>query len=427
MKQTANRTRVLYVVGTNLSMNTSANISHNAYVQGLLENGCEVDILMANDSWGEKDDGLPTWKEAKYFIYDSISLADRLKKYYKNVFERNASQAAVQSPSPASKSDKTTEFGTVKIAVRDLIKKGYELLFDTTNIYTLNRTWLRNGLQFRENSPYDLIISNSSPAASHKMVLDLLAKKRITKTRWIQIWEDPWYFDLYGGHSEKVKHEEHRLLRAAEEIFYVSTLTLHYQKKHFTDCAHKMKHIPLPYLQFVENKNTNEQGHIRFGYFGDYYSHTRNLLPFYEALAETGAFAYINGDTDLDLPSTDKISVNGRVTLDRLNELQDKTSVLVHLCNLHGGQIPGKIYHYSATTKPIVFILDGAPDEIEMIEAYFSRFDRYYFCRNTKASIGAVLKKIGDQKRFAELQPVKDFAPKEVISQVLLNYGQQST
>lgn len=419
--------KVLYVVGTNLNRNTSANISHNAYVQGLLENGCEVDILMSSASWGEKDSHLPVWKEAKYFIYDSVSMADRLKKYYKTIFERTGIKQETNSIASPTKANKTSGSLTLKLAVRNLIKRGYEFLFNPSQIYSADRTWLRNGLQFKEKSPYNLIISNSSPAASHKMVLDLLEKKRITKTRWVQIWEDPWYFDLYGGHSEKVKQEEHCLLRAAEEIFYVSTLTLHYQQQHFSDCAHKMKHIPLPYLQFADNKISKDNGVVHFGYFGDYYSHTRNLQPFYNALATNGAYAWINGDTDLALHSTDKIIVKGRVTLDKLNELQDRTDVLVHLCNLHGGQIPGKIYHYSATTKPIVFILDGTPEEIRMIEAYFTRFQRYHFCRNTEESISAVLKKLCDEKMLPELKPVKDFAPKEVISQVLLNYGQQST
>lgn len=40
-------------------------MSHNAYVQGLLENGCDVDILMAKDSWGQQDSKLPTWKLAQ--------------------------------------------------------------------------------------------------------------------------------------------------------------------------------------------------------------------------------------------------------------------------------------------------------------------------------------------------------------------------
>ena len=57
--------RVLYVVGSCLTKNTSANMSHNAYVQGLLENGCDVDILMAKDSGGQQDSKLPTWKLAQ--------------------------------------------------------------------------------------------------------------------------------------------------------------------------------------------------------------------------------------------------------------------------------------------------------------------------------------------------------------------------
>ena len=47
--------RVLYVVGSCLTKNTSANMSHNGYVQGLLENACQVDILMSEDSWGVQD------------------------------------------------------------------------------------------------------------------------------------------------------------------------------------------------------------------------------------------------------------------------------------------------------------------------------------------------------------------------------------
>lgn len=54
--------KVLYITGSCLTKNTSANMSHNGYVQGLLENGAEVTILMANDSWGKTDNKLHKWK-----------------------------------------------------------------------------------------------------------------------------------------------------------------------------------------------------------------------------------------------------------------------------------------------------------------------------------------------------------------------------
>lgn len=413
--------KVLYVVGTNLSMNTSANISHNAYVQGLLENGCEVDILMSSSSWGQKDESLPVFVEAKYYVYNSISIIDRLKKSFKNVFDKKVSIQNVIKTDKKFTSEKLISNSDFKDSVREIIKKSYEFIFNTGHLYSLDRTWLKNALHFKENSTYDLIISNSSPASSHKLVLDLFSKKRITKTRWIQIWEDPWFFDIYAGHRQEVKLEEHRLLQAAEEIFYVSILTMNYQKQNFPDCAHKMKHIPLPYLKLNENKPKKNTDEVRFGYFGDYYSITRRLQPFYDAIVESGATAYINGDTDLCFESTKLVSIGGRVTLDKLDKLQDQTDVLVHLCNLKGGQIPGKIYHYSATTKPILFILDGTTEEKVIIKEYFRKFNRYHFCDNTKDDILNSIKVFTDGHEHFNKNPVFDFAPKEVIAELLRN------
>ena len=68
--------KVLYVTASCLTKNTSANMSHNGYVQGLLENGAELDIIMASDSWGEADNKLSKWSKARYYEYNSVSFAD---------------------------------------------------------------------------------------------------------------------------------------------------------------------------------------------------------------------------------------------------------------------------------------------------------------------------------------------------------------
>lgn len=413
--------KVLYVVGTNLSMNTSANISHNAYVQGLIENGCDVDILMSSSSWGEKDESLPIWPDANYYIYNSISTIDHIKSLFKKAFDQRIAFSNTAPVIDESEYEISKSTSTLKQTIRRFLKTSYDFAFNTSQIYNLDRTWLKNASSFKEKSPYDLIISNSSPASSHKLVLDLLRNTHLTDTRWIQIWEDPWFFDLYGGHSVEVKREEHRLLKAAKEIFYVSTLTLYYQKKHFADCAHKMKHIPLPYLKIDDNKSAIKGNKIHFGYFGDYYRKTRNLQPFYEAMVKSQAFGLINGDTDLDLASTNRIKVGGRVNLEELSRLQDETDVLVHLCNLHGGQIPGKIYHYSATEKPILFILDGTIEEKKVIKEYFKTFNRYHFCDNTKEEILKIINKFLSGSENFEESPVLDFAPQQVIKKLLFD------
>lgn len=413
--------KVLYVVGSNLSKNTSANISHNAYVQGLLENGCDVDIIMPNSSWGENDSSLPEWKEAQYYTYNAISKIDRLKKIFKTFFEKNQPKTIQQNNANHS-ADHIKSNPNWKAYIRSLFKSIYRLFTNKSNPYNLSLTWLKNASKFKSNSIYDLIISNSSPASSHKLVSILLSKKRIKGKRWVQIWEDPWYYDLYGGQKEQVKIEEHQLLKAAQEIFYVSPLTLLYQKKHFQDCAHKMYHITLPFLQYSENAPSKFLENFSFGYFGDYYSITRDLKPFYEAMVKLDRKAYIYGDTDIDLKSTSKVEIKGRVTLNELAKIQEKCGVLVHLCNLKGGQIPGKIYHYSATTKPILFILDGTDKEKKIIKDYFMQFQRYYFCDNKKNDIIQTINNILHRNNNISHSPIIEFQPKQVISK-LLNKG----
>lgn len=405
--------KVLYVVGTCLTKNTSANMSHNAYIQGLLENNCDVEIVMALDSWGQSDSALPRWKQAHYYEYKSENALDKLRKYV-------AGKMPEQPITQINNLDlnKKTSSKTRK-KVRECIKNLYYSIFPPDPVYPLEKVWLKQASKFKTKKHYDLVISNSSPAASHRLVVILSDRKRISYNRWIQIWEDPWYYDLYGGHPQRIKQEEHFLLQRASEVYYVSPLTLEYQKKYYGDCASKMKCIPLPFLDFSKTNKDILASEVSFGYFGDYYSKTRNLVPFYNALCETKAKGYIYGDTDLRLNSTDRIDVSGRITLDKLELIQRKTGVLVHLCNLKGGQIPGKIYHYSATDKPILFILDGTDEEKEIIKLFFEKYHRYVFCNNDEESIKSAINEISNNMDSYFGHPVGRFKPKVVVEQFL--------
>lgn len=406
--------KVLYVVGSCLTKNTSANMSHNGYVQGLLENSCQVDILMAEDSWGAQDRALPIWEQATYYRYPSVAWQDRLRKKAGGSFSVHA---PVPSEAPADTENKRIPFASkLKNNARIFAKNIFYKCFPMDPLYPLEKTWLKKAAKFHSDTAYDLVISNSSPAAGHKLVGMLLKNKQLKCKRWIQIWEDPWFHDLYGGHSDAVCEEEHALLREASEVYYVSPLTLKYQQLYFSDCAHKMKHIPLPYFDFVKEETRETEG-WSFGYLGDYYSQTRNLVPFYEALVRSGHTGFIYGDSNESLKATDRIEISGRVTLDVLGKVQAKTKVLVHLCNLRGGQIPGKIYHYSATTKPILFILDGTPEEQTILKSYFSQFDRFYFCENNVDAIGNAIDEICAGNR--EWTRLDAFSPREVVGQLL--------
>jgi hypothetical protein len=85
---------------------------------------------------------------------------------------------------------------------------------------------------------------------------------------------------------------------------------------------------------------------------------------------------------------------------------------------LRGGQIPGKIYHYSATTKPILFILDGTEEEKKIIKEHFAQYDRYFFCDNTKEDIELAINKLTANYTQYCGRIVEEFSPKQVVAQL---------
>ena len=412
---------VLYVVGSCLTKNTSANMSHNSFIKGLLDNGCNVDIIMANDSWGEEDNALPIWDECKYYTFNSISKREKFRRFVHEKFldKKNNNVISNEIVNTSDKIEENKELNNRPNGLREKLKKVFYLIFPTDPVYPLHSDWLKNAKKFNSEKQYDLVLSNSSPAASHRLVYELKKGKKIKYDRWIQVWEDPWYYDLYGGKSDSIKEEEHFLLQQASEIFYVSPLTLEYQKDFFPDCKEKMDWVPLPFFEFEKKEKNKKVDTLSFGYFGDYYSHTRNLVPFYNVLNKLNYKGYIFGDSDLNFIPNKNMIISGRVTLDKLEEIQDNTGVLVHLCNLKGGQIPGKIYHYSATDKPVLFILDGTTEEKEIIYNYFKKFDRYYFCDNEEDSIEKVINKISCDFGIKSFHKIEEFNPKNVVSKLL--------
>lgn len=81
--------KILYVTGSCLQKNTSANMSHNSYIQGLIENGCKVDVIMAKDSFGSYDKLIPKYKEVTYYEYNSIPIINYVRDFVKRILGRS--------------------------------------------------------------------------------------------------------------------------------------------------------------------------------------------------------------------------------------------------------------------------------------------------------------------------------------------------
>ena len=106
------------------------------------------------------------------------------------------------------------------------------------------------------------------------------------------------------------------------------------------------------------------------------------------------------------------LRADSRLPLQELKPIEDSTNVLIFLCNRKGGQVPGKIYQYSATDKTILFIMDGTQEEQAVLKDYFGKFNRYVFCRNTAEDIARAIRDIEEKNLGAvKMSPLRHSIP----------------
>ena len=398
--------KILVINGDCIQRNTSANLCHLAYIRGLVDLGHHVTLLSAGSDGYLLDASMEIPGEVERHSYPGMSLYEKLSLRKKAISQGNAAPAAVSGGSETSGSG-------WKRKVKDFVLSLY-------GVHGVYATFVRRAKKFRSDVEYDYILSISTPVTSHLLAHKLLKSGRIRGRQWIQIWEDPWYADAYGFNGkEKICREERRLLSFAQKICYVSPLTLEIQKKLFPESADKMYWQPLPFYYRSEG-TAREFTRNRYGYFGDYAPVARNLAPFYEAARDCGIEVNICGNPSNLFVSTENIHIHPRLPLDRLKPIEDDTNVLIFLCNRKGGQIPGKIYQYSATDKTVLFILDGSGEEQAVLKDYFGKFNRYVFCWNTPEDIAAAIRRIeaGDLEGV-ENRPLEDFDPRITIENIL--------
>lgn len=390
--------RVLVIVGECLLENSSANLCHVKYIEGLIKKGYMVDLLTVSKEGLNIDNSM------------EMPAVSRIVEYKDSLYKRRGQQSKERSV--PTNVERTTSHKPTATRIKSMIKNFVRGLY---GIYGIETGWMLRAMRFSEKRPYDLLISLSFPAVSHRLAEILILMKRIKVKKWIQIWEDPWYCDLsVGVQTDKIKREEGRLISAADYIYYVSPLTLSYQKQLYPRCAKKMRWQPLP-SYYEDRGEVSDFSELTFGYFGDYASRFRNLIPFYRYAVESRIRFTVCGNSDMPLASDGNTVVYPRLSLEQLRPIEAETNVLVYVCNLHGGQIPGKIYQYSATNKYILFILDGTEKEKRVLYDYFCQFNRYVFCENREESIVEAVQKIRDGNLPEEYHRALDCFKTEII------------
>lgn len=380
-------TNILFVVNTPIEINTSASIRNRAYIKGLLELGHSVDVLT-------------TGLNENHPNFDKRIKMDNLKIKYLEV----------------GNSEKLIQYSN-KFQVFKPIKNKIYKYMNEKNIYDRHsKICTRRVASQISLEKYDILITSSDPKSSHLLGEMILKENKECNIPWIQVWGDPFYIDITRKtkkNNKAIKNEEARLLSLASKIVYVSPITLDKQIELYPLEKDKMFSYPIPYLEtrFYDSAITSNSLNIL--YTGDYNTEIRNILPLYKAVKDSEHKLTICGGSDMKLPGQKNIKVYPRQNSEIIKNLEKNADILVHLSNLKGTQVPGKIYQYSGTNKPILFILDGnAKDIHEMFKGY----ERYIFCENNEQSIKYILK---NEKLTTNWSPVYDFSPNNIAGKLL--------
>lgn len=378
---------ILYVVSRPIEINTSASIRNCATINGLLDIGHEVTVVTAEP-------------DKHHSSYDStLKLDSKAKRIFVKI----------------GGTESLARIGR-RIWFPKFVKNYLYRLRKQTEVYDNFKEIINHTKEVKKHGTYDVVISSSDPKSSHLFIYKYLNELHLkNKPMWIQIWGDPFSNDVSNIGYKKQKliyEEENKLLSKADRIIYVSQLTLTEQKKLFPLYSKKMYYVPIPYIEkkLSVNKDLLGQHTINLAYCGDYSSSYRNIQPLYEALKASHNFHLkICGNGDIQLQDTDSIEILGRQTHSVIDQLEKETDILIHLSNRLGGQIPGKIYHYSATNKPILFILDG---ESNSLYKAFAKYKRFVFCENNARDILEKLNYIC--KNNVCYMPIDDFDRKNI-------------
>lgn len=384
--------KILFVSSSPLEYSASSNMRNIAMLNGFIENGYDIYTLTPRPQEDSK-------------LYDkTICNIDIKKKYY---IEMGAIRAKA----------------TMKKGKKNRIKNLVYKVVSKFRMYDFRSSLANKKVDINEK--FDFIISSSDPKSSHLIVENLIKNNPNITAKWIQYWGDPFASDINRKSwipKYFIKKEEERLISICDKVIYVSPFTLEKQKELYQKYSEKMIFYPIPYSKEIIYPNTRNEK-IVVGYYGDYRKKDRNIIPLYEAIKkeEKEMELRICGTSDIELEETNNIEIKPRQNLNTIREYEKDTDILVCICNTSGTQIPGKIYHYAATNKAILIIVDGEKEE--QIKRYFEDYKRYYICKNKEDDIIKTIKLIKEEK--TEFSPLEMINAKNIAKEIVEVIGRE--
>lgn len=221
-------------------------------------------------------------------------------------------------------------------------------------------------MELLEINEYDGVLSISQPFTSHLIAENIF--ERINKPmKWFIFQFDPFSFnkELIKNELERKKAYdlEYRIFSKSDVILLTPELRKFYQKSSFSEFRHKM--VPISYANLEEisfnrfntKKLSFQLGKINCFFAGRLYKDIRNP----DAVLDV--FSKIGGDITLTLMTNfsekkdihaDNINFLPLQNRDTALKMMLESNILVNIGNSVEMQVPGKLFEYISTGKPII-------------------------------------------------------------------------
>lgn len=363
--------KILYITSS-FDKIGSASIRNIGLVNGLLNNGCEVDVL--TQEWPDmmKDPSLKKYQDNRVCIYkDTIPIINR---YFSNRI---------------ISTEKKKENKVIRFIV-DLAKQIY--FFPD-----IDKQWIRLYKKDLDYQKYDLIISSSDTKTAHFIGYKI---KTIYDIPWFSYWGDPWKDDMGTRGIKKViaSFFERKFIYYSDAVFYTSLPTIDAIKKEYGNLNH-LYYLPRGYLEKIttHNKVTDR---IRLLYPGSIY-YGRNISNFikeitnYNLKHKTKIQLDIYGYCDKkikEIYDNEYIIFHDQVdyfTINRIISISDGVIILMNDKNSH--QIPGKLYDFFGTNKMIIAIMPG---ENIGVETFLKSTERCLIYKSNNINLEEIVEKV---------------------------------
>lgn len=294
--------------------------------------------------------------------------------------------------------------------------------------------WLPYGLICGYNlcrkNQYDVVYCHGDPFISH--LLAYILKKRFG-IPWITYIGDPRYFGAYSKFKFILKSLEPKCLGYADKIIVNCQETLDGYLQHFpflekerftiiTDGFDRARYETIP---------AELSDKFRIVYTGIFYQRWREPFELFKALeqlnnrkielviAGTVSDNYINFVKDRGLDG--KVVFLGHQPHRRIVSLQKGASLLLALGWAEGYQIPGKIFEYIASRRPIMVI---KKDDNDVASRLIEKHKRGVTIENSAARIAEVIQKLyelweqGRLKSSFDLSELEEFEWSKLTDQL---------